>query len=639
MRKRADGTNVQLEFTNKRLIMALHRTGDEPLPCTLHAHQTVEFEWLPEKTYTSGTELQLRVDRMRCYYFWKYVHAEMDRADVTWRWRTYPHLRDMHENPDRVVFTAGLPRGAVKGEALTIRLTLIAPYIDTVPLLLSLWIKELRSGGETKEYAFAREVGSSTVVSVTGAAVERLGVWCRPTAGPEGTVRAVVSPLDRFGNPSRFKAPVFCELMWNGTSQARGLEGPLTMELDSPQGVSRLRVAIPMAQLAADENIANATRDGDRLVVTGNPVWEHGPQRLLPAFGEFHWHTDFSGDGQGCIETALGNARDAMNLDFAAPSDHSPDVQAWKQSVNALDAFEQPGYFATFYGWERSTKRGHENYYFTDANHPMCCHGNYAEAMAARASVHDDARGHYSQESNYLCIPHHTNAVSESRTPDGHVPVWHPYPWAEPEPALRMVEIMQVRGNQERNDYTDQWMGWHQHNRASVQDALARGHKVGFTGGTDNHMAWPGRAWEPAEANLLGGNGPMHSVILTGIWTEGIKRQAVFDALYARHTWAIWNTRAIVRFEINGVLMGGELRVAAGAALAARLELSAQDSLQTVEVVSAGEVVWQQSFAEWDVDVEIPLGPACSGTYFYVRARQRDGGLIYASPVFLEVTA
>ena len=59
--------------------------------------------------------------------------------------------------------------------------------------------------------------------------------------------------------------------------------------------------------------------------------------------------------------------------------------------------------------------------------------------------------------------------------------------------------------------------------------------------------------------------------------------------------------------------------------------------LQTVEIVSEREVVWQSSFNELDVEVETRLSRAETWTHFYLRALQRNGALIYASPVFVSV--
>jgi hypothetical protein len=67
--------------------------------------------------------------------------------------------------------------------------------------------------------------------------------------------------------------------------------------------------------------------------------------------------------------------------------------------------------------------------------------------------------------------------------------------------------------------------------------------------------------------------------------------------------------------------------------------LSAEDSIQTLEIVSEGRVVWDAGFSEWDVEFDAPLGDAKTSTHFYLRALQRNGGIIYASPVFVEVVS
>lgn len=617
--------------------MSLNRI-DSPVPhCTLHAQQPVTLEWIPVRPLPEGARVELRADRMRGGYFWKCVHSEMDQAEMVWRWLKRPQASDLAGNPGRILFRARLASGVRKGIALRIRLRLIPPYIVSVPLELSLWA----DGGASRlngKPVPEREPGASCAIPLRSGPVERLAAWCRPAPGPDGTVRALVAPQDRFANPSRFEQPVDCVLSWNGEERVETVSGPRILSLPAPrQDVERLVVRVPLDALALSENIDNAVRDGSLFLVTGNPVWARSVEGRRAAFGEMHWHTGLSGDGQGAPEDAFARARDDMNLDFAAPSDHSPDAGSWKRTVSAVDAAHEPGFFATFFGWERSTRRGHENYYFTTPDHPMCCHGRHAPVFSDKTGLHGAGRAALLAEPDYLCVPHHTNSEAETLTAEG-VPYWHPYPWGDPEPALRLAEIMQVRGNQERNQYPDAWMGWHQNNGASLQDALARGHKLGFTGGTDNHMAWPGRAWEPAEANLLGGNSPVHSAILTGVWTEAVERRAVFGALRARRTWAVWNTRAILWFEINGAPMGGELRQPAGAALRARIRLSAQDSLQSVEIVSNGGAIWGRSFAGTDLDIEVPLGRVAGEAYFYLRARQRDGGLIYGSPVFLAVS-
>ena len=239
-----------------------------------------------------------------------------------------------------------------------------------------------------------------------------------------------------------------------------------------------------------------------------------------------------------------------------------------------------------------------------------------------------------SQYEGFLAIAHHTNAVAETRRLEDDVPYWHPYPWGEPLEYLRLIEIMQCRGNQERDVCSDPWRGWHQNNGASAQDALALGHKLGFVGGTDDHCGYPGRAYAEEQGGLM--HDPK-SIILTGVWTPRVERQCLYDTLWARHTWAVWDTRAIVYYAVNNVLMGGELEVPKGTELTARIALSAEDALQSLEIVSEGATAWLGSFSDADVEVEVPLGQAKASTHYYLRGLLRNGGLIYASPVYVAV--
>lgn len=123
-------------------------------------------------------------------------------------------------------------------------------------------------------------------------------------------------------------------------------------------------------------------------------------------------------------------------------------------------------------------------------------------------------------------------------------------------------------------------------NGASVEDGLVHGYRLGFTGGLDNHSARPGNSFAALEDF---GRLPVDSISLTEFWAVGIKRGKVFDALCARRTWAVWNTRAIVYFTVNGAQAGDELDLNKGEFLTARIKISAENALQSIEIVSEEE--------------------------------------------------
>lgn len=613
--------------------MALNIRQDPQAHCTFLRQFTYELEWLPERHYVPGTQVELRSGCLRSFHDWRHIRIEIEKADITFRWKVNPSVSDMWTNRERVIVRARLPYGVRRGEPVRIHITAVPSLWAGINEKLSVWTIDIPNNFKPpaeQQLTAEKEAGSECELHVVAGAVERFSVYCHPMPDADGRVRTCLIPEDRFGNPAIFEQPVGVRLEWLGQTWTQQIQEATILHLEGPQETARLQASIPMAALAPSENIANGLRRDGELMVIGNPVWPGPVGNLRAAFGEFHWHTEFSGDGQRPITEALRCARDYLNMDYAAPADHNTRGENWTRTVEALDAYNAPDAFATFYGWENGTDRGHENYYFIDPNHPLVCGGSAGFTGGHTSEVIDRLLPY----TGFFGVPHHTNAVAESRKLEDDSPYWHPYPWMEPVPYLRLIEIMQCRGNQERDIYTDTWRGWHQNNHASAQDALALGHKLGFTGGTDNHCGWPGRAYAQEEA------GPTHtpkSVILTGLWTPRVERQSIYDSLWQRHTWAVWDTRAIVRWELNEALMGDEIEVEKGTALLGHLCLSAEDALQSVEIISDGETVWISSFQELDVDIQIPLGTAEHSTHFYVRALQRNGGIIYASPVFVTI--
>jgi hypothetical protein len=447
----------------------------------------------------------------------------------------------------------------------------------------------------------------------------------------------VVDPEDRYGNSSEFHQSVPIELRWEGKTWIEQVKSSKTLQIDSPENIGRLKASIPMKALDTSENINNGLREGGQLVVSGNPVWGKSPEGKLAAFGEFHWHTEISGDGIRSLAEGLAYGRDHLNLDFISPSDHTPTPAKWRYSVSVLNRFNKPDGFATFFGYEHSTNRGHENYYFANPDHPVSPLGKPGLSLTGDDDLTSLAQrlNEYDTPNNrFIAIPHHTNAVSETRRLSDDTPYWFQYPWTQPTKYHRLVEILQMRGNMERNSYPeDGWRGWYTYG-SSVQEGLEHGYKLGFTAGSDNHTAGPGNSFFYYEnASRI----PSDSISLTGIWTDRVDRASVFDALYARRTWAVWDTRAIVYFTVNGVLAGGEIEVQKGSPLTARVKMSAEDALQSIEIVSDKRPVWVASEDGLDFDLKIPLGQAEHSTYFYLRALQRNGGIIYASPVFITV--
>ncbi len=612
--------------------MGLRRTDSNRLSASLCREIEVELLWTAEEHHVAGAHIELRCTPFRAFYEWRIARIEIEKADIVYRWKLQPSSGDRFRNTDKIWARAKLQYGLRKGETLRIRMLVIPNVYAGTDLTLSIWSQTVVRHNDTDQSVpYVKASHAEIALPTEAGPVERLSVYSHPMENEQGKVRTMIVPEDQYGNPTAFSRASDIQLKWNGKAWVEKISGTLEIETDGADTVQSVQVMMSMDQLSTEETISNGVPVEGGFVVAGNAVVPKSMFPLRPGFGEIHWHTDYSGDGQRSLRNALLAARDALNMSFASPGDHNPKGQDWEESVATLDELYERDKFVTMYSWENSTNQGHENYYFLDPDHDVVCGGKAGFQGGRPDKVNEKLRDF----TEFFAVPHHTNSVAETRKEDD-TPYWYPYNWTEPEPYIRLVEIMQTRGNQERNSYpSDRWRGWHNHYGASVQDALALGYRVGFTGGSDNHCGWPGRSYARQEG---GGVHAGKSVILTGSWCKEWSRDSLYEALYNRHTWAVWDTRAVVWFTVGGTLMGGETTVQSGTHLQAELRIAGEDAWQSLEIISEGRTVWAGNSWTPHVQLSIPLGAATASTHYYVRGLQRNGGIMYASPVFVDIS-
>ncbi len=617
-------------------------TRDPGAFATLNREFTWELAWRPTQSLAPGTRFQLRCRNLRTFASWTYRGVELDSsAEATFESFAKPRSGDTITTVKERGLALGqgsFPTGLQAGQVVKMRLRAVPPYFADLDETLGVWLA-VPSGspsGDAASLKWVKQDDASAVLRVGAGPVERLDVYSHPMPGEDGQVRTVLSPEDGFGNASAFSKEITLSLTWEGRTWTEPLRCGKTIKLPAPADIGRLCVSVEAKQLSPDDNIVNGRMEGGGILFQGNPVWRKSPSGKVAGFGEFHWHSELSGDGSGTLAHGMETARDQLNLNYCMASDHWPKGQQWKDYVAVMDQFNQAGQFATMYGYEAGSAQGHDNFYFLDADNPLnpdgagkLCRlppGEYqAELDRFQRGLGDDRK--------IIAIPHHTNTESESYRADG-TPYWPAYRFTRGSETHRLIEVFQTRGNMERNEYTDVWRGWYAKG-SSVQDALAAGYKLGFTGGTDNHCGRPAFCFAWQEVNR--GRLPLHCQSLTGVWTDSIERRSVWKALYDRHTWAAWDTRALVHFEVNGVAAGDDLSVRQGEPLSARAKISAEDGLQSLEVVSEKAVCWSGSVDALDCDLKIDLGTAARTTHFYLRGLLRNGGIFYASPVFVTV--
>ncbi|VGO12360.1 hypothetical protein PDESU_00912 [Pontiella desulfatans] len=531
-------------------------------------------QWTAPKYYAAPVELDLR--RVHYNMRWRKVESADGKAEL---------VKSLLKGSEDTLAAFRIGTDVKAGDAFRFAITAMGSRFSGVTTVLGL-------------AANNEEQGLVGLTMHPGPA-NGLQIIARPGLQSDGRVRVVLLPVDALGYPAQFSTPLsvaVClgeEQLWEGEVQS----------------AEQVCLDVP------DLNVVRLTAKSTMGNVVSNPIWPEASRGRIAAFGDMHWHTDLSSDATRGIDEGLAAARDYFNNDFSIPTDHAPEDDKWAETVKACDRFNEPGRFATVYGWERSSAKGHVNFYFTDPDHPLnpdnFPYPKEPETYIEKIPYKD-----------FVAIPHHTN--SRGRIKNGKH-AFSAYPWGEPmDEYLRSIEIMQTRGNYEREDSPESWRTDGHNNGSSALVALAMGHKLGFVGGTDNHKGWP---------CVTRNSGRIYA----GMWTKRRDRQEIYNALHDRHTWACWDTRAIVLFEIDSAMQGDELELEKPRKLSARIKLSAEAPLDVLEIVTKNgrAIATEIPDGALDIDTTVDLGMVEESTFFYLRARQANGALVYASPIFV----
>jgi len=431
------------------------------------------------------------------------------------------------------------------------------------------------------------------------------------------------------------------------TAQCAGESAKLEQNgLTTEVAFSNAGIANGTLSIAEPQPVSIRTAQGFTATSNPLPVLSGGEQIF---FGDIHWHTAFSTDGQREMERSLRSCRDELALDFAGPSDHVLREGDYGRSTVHDQAeiglkFEEPGRFAVIPGFELSRRYGHCNVYtdsweklfqLADQFEQNFCH--ILKANPDRFCI-EELVEHF-EDDRTLIIPHHSNMRNEGKglAPDGRPP-WCAFRWPKTlQPQhLRLIEMNQQRGAFE-SEIPDPlwqppfWKQFHGGLGGSAQQGLAQRHRIGFIGGTDNHNGWPTLE---GHRHQVGG--------ITGVIAGELTAAGIHSALHARHCYATTGARIAAQARMNGHLMGSELLLEPSDNRLIQVEIHGTASLERVEVISFGQVAHRfevkgdshQFIGEWnDNRPERPV----EDVYYYIRARQVDGQCIWLSPWWVDL--
>lgn len=399
----------------------------------------------------------------------------------------------------------------------------------------------------------------------------------------------------------------------------------------SESGLSRITIEDNLGRKAVSNHLPVSSLTGESVL-----------------FGEIHWHSEFSGDGQRDLTEAMNTARYQYNLDFAGPADHINGIEYYRSPEFGLDRqeeimmrFYEEGAFVPFAGAEISGGYGHINYYGRDfsAFRQMTEQAKEAMVLAFTESRNRfplKQLQHSCPKQTTMYGPHHSNTnsflmggvVDERGRPKWNA-IYFPLP-AGDYPGMRFFEMVQGRGSFETETYQD---GWRMSKKSggcggSARTGLMRGYRMGFIGGTDNHAGWPTR----------GGSGYTGC---TGVVTSDFTMEGIYDAIYNRRSYATTGARIVADYSVSGHPMGSEIKAGPEDRRVFDIEIHGTAGIETVEIIHGGftlavlETDGSPDFRRsWE---DKRPGRPLEDAWYYVRARQVDGECLWMSPVWFDL--
>jgi hypothetical protein len=212
------------------------------------------------------------------------------------------------------------------------------------------------------------------------------------------------------------------------------------------------------------------------------------------------------------------------------------------------------------------------------------------------------------------------------------IPHIHHMDWQNHDPALEpVVEIYSTFGSREYGGckYASVSGCTAKH---TVQYALSLGYRLGFVGSGDGHAGRPGKdTWLRVRGARACG--------ITGIYAKELTRDALWTALKARRCYATTGKRIIVKFHLNGHMMGENVKLdSAAQARNLAVEVHGTAKIEKTTIVKNNEDVHVRTPREYDVAFDwCDAGTAKSGDYYYLRIEQADGAMAWSSPIWLDV--
>ena len=380
-------------------------------------------------------------------------------------------------------------------------------------------------------------------VTIVGDQVEHLILVAPSTVTVDAPFRIQVQAKDRWGNPATYTGTVTLQAQDVNLAQAQ-------LEFGANDGGIRWLDGCIVS--APGIHTLEATDAQLGLSVTSNPIhcFAQEPTYHLDR-GDFH-------GGQIANSTKIDDffryARDVAAIDFTSyqRNDHAVSAVDWQRQQAAEQKYDEPGRFLPIPGFEwspRTPSGGHHNVFFRRHNQPI--RRSSHSAVTDKSDIDTD-------------LPHVLDFYRAYRGKDvvitphvGGEETNLSYHEPELEPA---IEVTSTHGSFE-------WF---------LLEALERGYKVGFLGGSDSHTGRPGDDRPGYQYRRFAKSG------LAGVYAPDLSLASILEALQARRCYATTGARILAHVTADGHLIGEEYRTKGRPVL--RVNVTGTAPLESVEI-------------------------------------------------------
>jgi hypothetical protein len=374
-------------------------------------------------------------------------------------------------------------------------------------------------------------------------------------------------------------------------------------------GSSKLK-AIAAETVAPSEKDVQPERD--QVALMRNYRVTLGSERVQIMRGEFHRHSEMSGDGgrDGPLIDAYRYMIDAAYMDWVGCCDHTNGGReySWWLQQKMTDAYHLDTNFVPMFSYERSIQypEGHRNVVFAKRGIRVLPSLPLSDPNKPSPAPDTQMLYRYLRQFDGI-VASHTSGTSMGTD------------WRDNDPILEpAVEIYQgdrqsyeMPGAPRSNSAGDSIGGWKPLGFVSL--AFKKGYKMGFQASSDHistHMSY------------------------CNLWVTTPTRDGVMEAFHKRRVYGSTDN-ILADVQCGGHFMGEEFSTSQAPAISVKLWGTAD--FAKVHIIKDGEYAYSVAPNAKNVDFVWKDAAAEKGktSYYYVRGEQKDGELVWVSPMWI----